>query len=299
MKNKTSKTPSKSKFTGVNKELFKEVSKVPTSEIFPGYNFPNKYSHAIIDTNGNVLSMCSENYNLRTNESLFLPLEESMREQKIAFDRKITIHNGSKFYVDYIISDRVKSQKVNDILPKFSVWNSYDGTVRTVMKFGFHRLVCSNGLTVPHGKAFNLYKKHYKGSKEADGIDVSALNGDMILEPFKLFLEETKEYIKVYEDLNKKKSSTEQIKEICEKMKFSKAILDLAVERFDKESSTKRNLTYVNENGELVTHDGSEKTLYLAYNAINYAIYNSNARELPEFKAKRDEAVLAEFVGMI
>lgn len=294
MKNKETK---KTKMQGIDKELYKEVSKCETAELFPSHKFPSKYSHAIVDVDGNVLSLCSDNYNLRSNQSLFLPLEQIMRDEKIPFDRKVNIRDGSKFYVDYIIANRVKGNSVNDILPKFSVWNSYDGTVRTVMKFGFYRLVCSNGLTVPHGKSINVDKKHYKASMVEDGIDISAItNPGTILEPFKMFMKEAKEHIGVYENLNKLKADIEQIKGICEKLKFSKGIMDMAVERFNKETSSNRSLTYVNENGEMVTHEGNNPTLYIAYNAINYAIYNNNVRELPEFKAKRDEAALSEIM---
>lgn len=280
-----------------NVELYKEVSKVQCSELLPGIKFPTRHDHAIVDVDGNILSFCSDNYNLRTNSSLFQPLENQMKSDKIPFDRKVVIRDGTRFYVDYIIGDRVKGPSVNDILPKFSVWNSYDGTLRTVMKFGFYRVVCSNGLAVPHGKTVDIYKKHYKASKAMDGIDLSAMDSARIIEPFREFLNSTKEYLGIYENLNNVEADVKRIVEICEKLKFSKAITDTAVNRFNLETSTGRNLTYVNENGELVTHEGSPATLYTAYNAINYGIYNNNPKEYPEVKLKRDELVLAEVLA--
>ena len=281
----------------VTKELYKEVSKVELSSIMPGITFPSRHDHAIVDAQGNILSFCSDNYNLRPNSTLFQPLEEQMKSEKIPFDRKVTIREGTRFYVDYIIGERVKGPSVNDILPKFSVWNSYDGTLRTVLKFGFYRVVCSNGLAVPHGKTVDVYKKHYKASKAADGIDISAMDSARIVEPFREFLNSTKEYLGIYENLNNVDADVKKIIEICEKLKFSKAIVDTAVDRFNKETSSDRTLTYVNENGELVTHDGSPASLYTAYNAINYAIYNNNPKEYPEVKLKRDEMVLAEVLA--
>lgn len=281
----------------IDQELYKEVSKVELSSLLPGIKFPTRHDHAIVDKDGNILSFCSDNYNLRPNSTLFQPLEEQMRSEKIPFDRKVSIREGTRFYIDYIIGDRVKGPSVNDILPKFSVWNSYDGTLRTVMKFGFYRVVCSNGLTVPHGKTVDVYKKHYKASKEADGIDITAMDSARIIEPFREFLNSTKEYLGIYENLNKVEADIKRITEICEKLKFSKAIIETAVNRFNLETSTDRTLTYVNENGELVTHEGSPATLYTAYNAINYAIYNNNPKEYPEVKLKRDELVLAEVLA--
>ena len=281
----------------INAELYKEVSKVELSSLIPGIKFPSRHDHAIVDKDGNILSFCSDNYNLRTNSSLFEPLENQMKSEKIPFDRKVVIRDGTRFYVDYIIGDRVKGPSVNDILPKFSVWNSYDGTLRTVLKFGFYRVVCSNGLTVPHGKTVDVYKKHYKASKVADGIDISAMDSARIVEPFREFLNSTKEYLGIYENLNNVEADVKKIIDICEKLKFSKAIAETAVQRFNLETSQDRALTYVNENGELVTHDGSPQTLYTAYNAINYAIYNNNPKEYPEVKLKRDELVLAEVLA--
>ena len=281
----------------INAELYKEVSKVELSSLLPGVKFPSRHDHAIVDKDGNILSFCSDNYNLRTNSSLFEPLEDRMKSEKIPFDRKVVVRDGTRFYVDYIIGDRVKGPSVNDILPKFSVWNSYDGTLRTVMKFGFYRVVCSNGLAVPHGKTVDVYKKHYKASKVADGIDISAMDSARIVEPFREFLNSTKEYLGIYENLNNVEADVKKILDICEKLKFSKAITDTAVNRFSLETATNGSLTYVNENGELVTHDGSPATLYTAYNAINYAIYNNNPKEYPEVKLKRDELVLAEVLA--
>lgn len=281
----------------VNEQLYREVKKMEMKSLIPGVKFPTRHDHAIVDTDGNILSFCSDNYNLRPNSTLFQPLEELMVADKIPFDRKVVIREGTRFYVDYIIGERTKGLSVNDILPKFSVWNSYDGTLRTVLKFGFHRVVCSNGLTVPHGKTVDIYKKHYKASKVADGIDISAMDSSRILEPFREFMADTREYLQIYDNLNRVEADEVRIIEICEKLKFSKAIIDTARDRFRKETATDRSLTYVNENGELVTHDGSPASLYTAYNAINYAIYNNNPKEYPEVKLKRDELVLAEVLA--
>ena len=280
-----------------NDSLYSPVTKVELSSIFPGKSFPRANDHAILDQHGNFLSFCSSSYNLRDNSTLYKPVEELLRENKIPFDRKIQIVEGTKFYVDYIIRDRVKSLTVNDILPKFSIWNSYDGTVKTTMKFGFYRVVCSNGLTRPHGNTFNISKKHRKAVKAEDGLDLSLVANNTILDSVKVFLTEVKEDMEVYERMNHVEADIKKIFSVAEKLNFSKNILDRAVERFSLETSTNRSLTYVNENGELVTHEGSPATLYTVYNALNYAIYNSNPKELPDAKLKRDQLVLAEVLA--
>lgn len=278
-------------------QLYAPVKKVELNSIFPGREFPRACDHAIMDKKGNILSFCSNSYNLRSNSTLFKPLEELMTENKIPFDRKIKIVDGTKFYVDYILRERVKSRTVNDILPKFSIWNSYDGTVKTTMKFGFYRVVCSNGLVRPHGTQVNIAKKHRKALGEEDGIDISLTKESEILTSVKGFLMDTKKDMEVYEQMNKVKADVQRILKIADKLKFSKKLLDTSVERFELETSTNKSLTYVNENGEIVTHEGSPATLYTVYNAINYAIYNCNPKELPQAKLKRDELVLAEVLA--
>lgn len=277
--------------------LYAPVKKVELSTIFPGKSFPRSNDHAILDQHGNFLSFCSSSYNLRENSTLYKPVEDLMRENKIPFDRKINVIEGTKFYVDYIIRDRVKSLTVNDILPKFSIWNSYDGTLKTTMKFGFYRVVCSNGLTRPHGNTFNISKKHRKAIGVEDGLDLSLVNNHNILDSVKVFLNDVKEDMEVYERMNHVQADVNKILSVADKLKFSKNLLDKAVERFALETSTNSSLTYVNENGELVKHDGSPATLYTVYNALNYAIYNSNPKELPESKLKRDQLVLAEVLA--
>lgn len=277
--------------------LYAPVKKVQLDTVFPGKTFPKANDHAIVDQHGNFLSFCSSSYNLRDNSTLYKPVEDLMRENKIPFDRKINVVEGTKFYVDYIIRDRVKSLTVNDILPKFSIWNSYDGTLKTTMKFGFYRVVCANGLTRPHGNTFNISKKHRKAIKAEDGLDLSLVTNTNILDSVKVFLSDVKEDMEVYERMNHVEADVKKILSVAEKLKFSKNVLEKAVERFSLETSTSRSLTYVNENGELVTHDGSPATLFTVYNALNYAIYNSNPKELPEAKLKRDQLVLAEVLA--
>lgn len=279
------------------KQLYAPVSKVELSSVIPGITFPRANDHAILDQNGNIISFCSSSYNLRENSSLYKPLEDLMNFDKIPFDRKIKVVDGTKFYVDYIVRDRVKSLTVNDILPKFSIWNSYDGSLKTTIKFGFYRVVCSNGLTRPHGTEVNIARKHRKAIGAEDGMDLSIVSNSGILDSVKVFLSEVKQDMEVYEQMNNVQADVNKILKVAEKMKFSKTLLETAVERFQVETSTSRSLTYINENGEIVTHDGSPATLYTVYNALNYAIYNCNPKELPEAKMKRDQLVLAEVLA--
>jgi len=48
-----------------------------------------------------------------------------------------------------------------------------------------------------------------------------------------------------------------------------------------------------------VQHDGSPKTMFTAYNAFNYAIYQLNGKELPEKKLEKDRKLLNKFRGLV
>lgn len=278
------------------KKLYQKVEKVKLETIIPNYKFPKGNDHAIIDPDGNILNFCSSSYNLRPNSTLHKPLEELMKKNKIEFQQKINIVNGVKFYVDYILKEKVKSVVINDIVPKFTILNSYDGTLKTTIQFGFHRVICGNGLTRPCGTDSIIARKHRKPIKTEDQ-DLSAVSPDDILEGIKEFIKSTKEDMAIYEKLHTKKSDAGMIIKLAEKLKLSKNIIETANNRFELETNQKGTLTFVNDKNQITKHKGYDSTLYVVYNAINYAIYNTNLKEFPEVKVKRDKAVLAEILS--
>lgn len=284
--------------------LYQKVKKVNLKKIFPknwekkypNYQFPKGNDHAIVDSKGNVLNFCSSSYNLRHNSTLHKPLEDLMKKNKIEFDQKIQIVNGVKFYVDYILKEKVESHKINDIVPKFTILNSYDGTLKTTIKFGFHRMICSNGLTRPCGTDSIFTKKHRKPVENED-LDLSSVSPDEILEGIKGFLNSIKDDTAIYEKLHEVKADAGIIIKVAEKLRLSKNVVEIANNRFELETNKKGTLTFLNDKNQVIKHKGYDPTLYLIYNAVNYAIYNTNPKEFPEVKMKRDKAVLAEVLS--
>lgn len=278
------------------KQLYQKVDKVKLNSIFPTYQFPKGNDHAIVDSNGNILNFCSSSYNLRHNSTLHKPLEELMKKNKMEFEQKIQIINGVKFYVDYILKDKIKSPTVNDIVPKFTIMNSYDGTLKTTICFGFYRIVCGNGLARPCGTESIFAKKHRKPI-ETEDKDISSVSSDDILVGIQEFLNSIKDDTAIYEKLQAKKADAGIIIKVAEKLKLSKNVLEKANNRFELETNKKGTLTYVNDQNKVVKHKGYDPTLYLVYNALNYALYNTNLKEFPEIKMKRDKSVLAEVLS--
>jgi len=267
-----------------DKELYKDVRKIKMSEILPKLSFPPGFDHAIIDENNNLLNFCSSRYNLVKNSVVFKPIEDYLKKINVEYIRKIKVINKSKFYVDYIIKQRKETESVKGILPKISVWNSYDGGSIMRYEFGFYRLVCSNGLSVPT-KDFNI--KHFKHSKVDSIVKADIINS--LLE-IKNFIDESCDIVKNFEELSKIKVTKRKISSIGEKIGFSKKIIQSAEERYDLEANS--GLEYINEYGEVVKHNGSDKNLFLAYNALNFGIYNTNLKELLEKKLDKDKKLM-------
>ena len=266
-------------------ELYKEVRKVKLSTILPKFKFPPGFDHAIVDGENNILNFCSSRYNLVKNVIVFKPVEDYLKERKIDYIRKIKIINKSKFYVDYIIKNRKDTENVKGIFPKISIWNSYDGGSIMRYEFGFYRLVCSNGLTVPEKEITQKSFKHSKVEKIVKGDVINTLM------EIKNFIDSSSMFVENFEKLAQIKVTKKKISFIGERIGLSKKIIQCAEERYDLESNP--GIEYLNEHGEVVKHNGSEKNLFLVYNALNYGIHNTNLKELPEKKLEKDRKLMS------
>ncbi len=218
---------------------------------------------------------------------MFLPVEQEMENRGIAYEKKIRIINGSKFYVDYMMKDRFKTPSINDVFPKLSVWNSYDGVLKFRREFGFHKLICSNGLTRPMKNIQSIVSKHSMGITDEESI--SLLVNDTVVDTIS-FLKDIEKDMDIFEIMNNKEANGRILTSLAKKAGLSKKIVEVAKERFQLE--TKGGSKYINEYGELVEHSGSPATLFTVYNALNYGIYNTNEKELPEKKIERDKKLL-------
>lgn len=267
----------------IQKELFKKVQKVALADIMPGYKFPVGNDFAIIDEHENILNFCSKKYNLVHNENIFLPVEENLKKKGLEFKRNIRIINSSKFYVDYIIKKGTEF-KVNEVYPKISVWNSYDGAMKFRTEFGFYRLVCSNGLTTPTGFHSKTTSKH-----STDAIE-SEIENKGLLETFikstSNFLFNAKEDLNLYEWMESEKFNIKRLEGIAIKAGLSKKMLETATERYTTEING--GTQYIDINDNLIKHAGTTENMFVGYNALNYAIYNINEKELPEKKLEKD-----------
>lgn len=273
--------------TPPEKLLYRQVKKIPVVELLKeSYRPPKGKTHAIVEqTSKDILSFCSEDYRLRKNSEIYKPFEKLLEKTGIPFIRQVKVVDGNKFYVDYIIKQKIESNKISDILPRLSIWNSYDGTVKTQIKFGYHKMLCGNELSRPAGCQIHLSSKH-----SADKEEFSKETIAYFLDLFNEFLSETRSDIKMFEILHSERVKPIVIETIASYLKLSKEARDMAMSQLKKE--TAGGMIYINEKGKRVKHPGSPITLFMVYNALNYAIFHTNSKELPDFKAKKDTALI-------
>ncbi len=277
--------------TEAEKNLYRVVTKLPFSQLLKNKP-PKGQTHAILDKDtGDILSFCSEDYHLRPNKILFSKFEKRLNQENLPFRKTIRIIDRTKFYVDYIILRRISSPYIKDLLPVLSIWNSYDGKVKTQIVFGYHKLLSGNRFCRPLDCLLQSSIKH-----NAD--DKTFFN--QLIEEFitqsKLFLSKLSSDIEMYEKLYKKEESMSNFK----KLLFKVPMLDKA--RTTAEAQLDREINkglYFNENQEQVNYPGAPISYFTIYSAINYALYRNNDKELPEMKEKKDKILICNLVDKI
>jgi hypothetical protein len=116
----------------------------------------------IIDGQEWDLNYCSDVYTLIPNADVFPNVERILNEKNIGYSVDYRVIDNVRFYADYNITDSDLGYRIegtNDVIqPMIRVQHSYNGLTKYQIKFGYFRLVCSNGLTIPveEMKEFNL-----------------------------------------------------------------------------------------------------------------------------------------------
>lgn len=105
-----------------------------------------------IISNGKIVNVVSDSYGHLPNEEFFTKAETAIIDAGFKYDRRSTNRDDRQFAVDFILNDDrfvIKVKKGLDIIkPMLRFINSYDGMVKAGGSFGFHRLVCTNGMMV-------------------------------------------------------------------------------------------------------------------------------------------------------
>lgn len=135
----------------LNDILF-DVEKVQISD----FDCNSDYAYDIYAyPNGEKLRVnsCSNRYELIPNSEIFPVIRQILTANGIEFTESYSHINHARFYANYVIEDQRFAYKVKGstdvIKPMLKVNHSYNGLTKYGIVFGYYRLVCSNGLTIP------------------------------------------------------------------------------------------------------------------------------------------------------
>lgn len=261
------------------KEIFFPVKKVAGKDIMPDYQFNKRHSHFIIgetDEGPKIIQACSPGYELIPNEQLLSPIVEAMKKE-FNLTTRVMMRGFSKFFVDLKFMDEKTQIAKDDILPKITMQNSYDGTLKFQMSAGLERVVCTNGMTVPvkdKDAHMNLSFRHTSSSSQA--ID---------------------EALKFADNFVKNISSITKVYDKLVGSKMSKAVADMVLEELHEEKLITKDMHEMAQARlQEEINMGLEVNQWLVYNAANYAINHLNENMLPNKKAALDLKLITSFI---
>ena len=241
------------------------VEKVPTHDVAPGFKTNPGQEYAIVVNPGTkkqrIVNFCSKDYQLVPNDVIYDNFKAALKEAGYRFSTSFQTRNDCQFQLDFKILDNKKKVLERDMLiPKVSIKNSYDGKLKFAGQMGFHRVVCSNGMTVPDRDSVQtkISAMHMPNLYTAKGYD-------KIIGSFQGFLDNSKELLKPYKELAKRKIKKSQVEErimgIIEATDFPKRQAEAAIARALEEHKIYK----------------LELSDWLVYNAMNFQLnHNPN-----------------------
>lgn len=184
------------------------------------------------------------------------------------FQARYNMVNFSKFYVDYILDEKLSFQ-VDDLHPRLRLQHSYNGKLKTSVEIGIYRVICKNGATtlerIEGAISFKNTTGNYNSLKSFVCDSLEKLNKSKTL--------------KVYEVLADRVvlDYTDRILEVAAASKFPKKQIELVNEKLVEEAD----LLNVKPND------------WLIYNAFNYQLnHNEEILAHDEFKFSIDNSIL-------
>lgn len=252
----------------------------------------SKVVTGIIDNEEMDLNYCSDVYCLIKNADIFPNIEQVLFNNTIDFTVEYKHLNNVRFYADYQITDSRYAYLMNGtndkITPMIRVQHSYNGLTQYKIVFGYFRLVCTNGLTIPieEMSKFNLciVGKHTENilhsfEKLNDILVYFANNAKQI----------TKEITAKYELLGGRwvENIEDRIEEVLNATKMS--IIDNSkfstMNDIVNRITTEANIPNLGYNGRV--ND------FLIYNGINQYLNDDNRNIIaPEIRIEKDSKIL-------
>lgn len=233
---------------------------------------------------GYRVASVADRYNLVDN-TLFLTLRNALLAMGVVFEEYYEMTDFSQFSAKFVLRsmngvDLGFSVGGNDkVYPQISMRKSYNSRIKYAFLFGFYRLICSNGLTIPvmEMKDFNwnYVGKHTEKLNENIETLGDKLNDYLVFaekkniaERFNALTKNT--YVADYGD---------RVEEVMNATKIAKGISNKNMNKV---------LEYIESEAKTLNSDVND---WLIYNGINSFLYKDNVKT-DEVRDVKDKEVL-------
>lgn len=235
------------------------------------------YDHlviATIDGQDRLLTACSKRYELVPNVEIFPAIEAELNAAGVKFNADYDMWNFARFQASYEILDNDLS--ITDggdvIRPQIKISHSYNRSTKYTITFGYYRLICSNGLTIPveHEQNYTVV-----------GMHTQAILGSIgkLFNNLAAFLDSSKEVTKSFEVLGDTwiPNWVDRLETVMDATGIKKGQDDI-MSIIRSESNT--------------LYDGKVND-WLIYNGINqgYIFNNDINKKMPDVREKLDQKV--------
>lgn len=219
------------------------------------------------DEKPTLLNTCSNVYELVPNDQIFPAIEKLLTENGIEFEVSYKMIDFSRFYADFNIKTGGVSvgNRKDKIFPILRVEHSYNGLLQYKLTFGWFRMICTNGLTVPvEGKEDQNISIKGKHTKEILNSLAS------LVDKITFFTKNQKTFVKKFEVVADRwvKNWANRVEEVINATGIGKRGLQQITDKI-KEEAELLNKGEVND--------------WIIYNAFNYHIYNARTSEGKEY----------------
>ena len=275
-------------------EITFPVEMVNTDDFF-GIRTNPEYSKTVIGTiNGEqfLLNSCSDRYELISNDQIFPPINELLKSNGIDYSVTYKQSNNVRFYADYIFNNPEFTHKIENsddiVRPKISVQHSYNGLTKYAICFGYFRLICSNGLTIPV-EEMNHFNLSIEG-KHTESVAESFLKLNKMINFFIETKQVNKEILKKYSSLSERwvPNLNDRLTEVLEKNNIT---IKGTKENSKSKFNTLDHISSIIKNESDKLYSGKIND-WLIYNGINQYINNDDLNvKTPEVRRDMDQKV--------
>jgi hypothetical protein len=237
------------------------------------------------------LNTCSDRYKLVSNAEVFMPVRELLNSKGIGFTETYMQKDNARFYGQYSIDANPYSINGNPndkIYPMLRVQHSYNGLTRYVISFGYYRLVCTNGLTIPV-KEMNKFNKSIGGKHTVSIIE--AMGELKVL--LNQFVEQSGTFLHNFDVLAQK--------EYTEVLQWENRVKEvMAATKISLGNNPENGWNYLKEiiNRESMDFYGGVTNDFLIYNALNQFTNDNKLNTIvPEKRQEIDRNVLIHMLA--